>query len=528
MKDASPVAGAGGFAFLAGFAIAALWQPRASAGAEASASAGELIIEHVTVVSPERSGAMPDTTVRIRDERIVSVSRSRSSRSESAAARNVEVLDGTGLYLSPGLIDSHLHTHELPGLIPPVEQARPDLARDLRHQMPRSFLYFGFTTIVDAIGTRERLQEWNAHPLRPDMRFCGAAPIPGGYPPTYQSPEEQVKQYPYLLVQKGDEARAPAGVEPSAHTPEAVIARMKKDGALCVKTFYERGFGEVDVWLAPRLDTIQALVKAAHAAKLPVLIHANGSDAQEFALKSGADIIAHGLWHWHGEQQHTQLTPRTKAILDEVIESRRGWQPTMRVLYGQRDVFDPEFLSNPKLAEVVPASALTWYRSQAGQWFREAIAPAMLPKSVLDSGDPARQWDAIRSLQESFILAAPIARNASATGYLAQHGGKLLFATDTPGSPGYPNQPGLNGWLEMNLLLEAGVTPAQIFRSATLVNAEALGLRKELGTVQRGKRANLLLTRADPSQTIQAYDQIVKVIVGGRMIDRSELAANRN
>jgi imidazolonepropionase-like amidohydrolase len=49
----------------------------------------------------------------------------------------------------------------------------------------------------------------------------------------------------------------------------------------------------------------------------------------------------------------------------------------------------------------------------------------------------------------------------------------------------------------------------------------------EIGTVQPGKRANLLLLRKDPTQSVGAYDEIVKVVLRGRVIDRAELAANR-
>jgi cytosine/adenosine deaminase-related metal-dependent hydrolase len=77
----------------------------------------------------------------------------------------------------------------------------------------------------------------------------------------------------------------------------------------------------------------------------------------------------------------------------------------------------------------------------------------------------------------------------------------------------------------MRRLIGAGLTSAQIFRAATLTNAEVLGLSREIGTVQPNKRANLLLLRQDPSQTIQAYDEIVKVILHGRVLDRAQLAA---
>jgi imidazolonepropionase-like amidohydrolase len=115
----------------------------------------------------------------------------------------------------------------------------------------------------------------------------------------------------------------------------------------------------------------------------------------------------------------------------------------------------------------------------------------------------------------------------AATAYLAQHGARLLFGTDTPSGPTYANPPGLNAWLEMHRLHDAGVTAAQIFEMATLRNAQAVKLDREVGTVEVGKRANLLLLRADPRQTVEAYDGIVKVIIGGRVLDRDELAADR-
>ena len=55
-----------------------------------------------------------------------------------------------------------------------------------------------------------------------------------------------------------------------------------------------------------------------------------------------------------------------------------------------------------------------------------------------------------------------------------------------------------------------------------------LGLDHEIGTVQPGKLANLLLLREDPTQTIQAYNKILKVIVRGKVFDRAALAADQD
>ena len=109
---------------------------------------------------------------------------------------------------------------------------------------------------------------------------------------------------------------------------------------------------------------------------------------------------------------------------------------------------------------------------------------------------------------------------------MAEHHGLLLFGTDTPCAPLFSNPPGLNGWWEMQSLVTSGVTPAQVFRAATLNNARALKLDKDIGTVQVGKRANLLLLREDPTQTIQAYSHIEKVVLGGRLLTPNALAAN--
>jgi hypothetical protein len=321
----------------------------------------------------------------------------------------------------------------------------------------------------------------------------------------------------YVLIEPG--MAAPEGIDPALHTPAAVVARMKADGAICVKTFFEHGFGANHNLPVPQLATIRALVESAHAAGLPVLIHANAEEAQRFGLDAGVDIMAHGTWHWSEKSATTDLTPSITQLLDRVLAAHTGWQPTIQVLYGERDLFDPSYLDDPRLARVLPGELINWYRSPEGQWFHNALAEDF-PET---KGKDPKAAQAV--VAENY--AVPIARVERAAGYLASHGGRLLFGTDTPSAPTYANPPGLNGWLEMHRLMTAGETPAQIFRSATLINAQALHLDHDIGTVERGKRANLLLLRKDPTQTIDAYADIARVILGGRVLDPAELAANR-
>ena len=191
------------------------------------------------------------------------------------------------------------------------------------------------------------------------------------------------------------------------------------------------------------------------------------------------------MWQWNAQPGNvTQLTPDVQQILQGVIDARLGWQPTMQVIYGFRDLFDPQYLSDTTLARVLPADLIEWYRSAEGRSFRDRMAQG-LPKEVT-TGDEVARWTAIQAM-----YAESIARNESAARYLADRNARILFGTDTPAAPIYTNPPGLNGWLEMRRLVAGGLTAHQVFVAATLANATALGLADEIGTVEAGKRANL-------------------------------------
>jgi len=67
---------------------------------------------------------------------------------------------------------------------------------------------------------------------------------------------------------------------------------------------------------------------------------------------------------------------------------------------------------------------------------------------------------------------------------------------------------------------------ARILRTATLDNALAFGLAKDLGTIQVGKRADLLLLRENPLTNVSAYDSIETIFLNGEPIGREELRAH--
>jgi imidazolonepropionase-like amidohydrolase len=102
----------------------------------------------------------------------------------------------------------------------------------------------------------------------------------------------------------------------------------------------------------------------------------------------------------------------------------------------------------------------------------------------------------------------------------------VIFGSDTPGVDGFGNPPGLNGRLELQDWADAGAPLPLILRAATLDNATALGLSRELGSIEAGKRADLLLLKENPLTNVSAYDSIETIFLNGEPIARQTLRAH--
>jgi len=80
---------------------------------------------------------------------------------------------------------------------------------------------------------------------------------------------------------------------------------------------------------------------------------------------------------------------------------------------------------------------------------------------------------------------------------------------------------------EMEELVRAGFTPGEALKAATSVNAQTLGAESDIGTIEQGKVADLVLLDADPIADIRNTRRIHAVIQGGRLVDRQALLAAR-
>jgi hypothetical protein len=224
------------------------------------------------------------------------------------------------------------------------------------------------------------------------------------------------------------------------------------------------------------------------------------------------DVIAHGMWNWGALDPQPELPPETKTLLDRIVQKRTGYQPTIQVMGGLRAYFDPEYFKLPAIPRVILAALLGWFKSPEGKWFRKEIDEDNTPEA-----DMRERYDR-----------GPIRRVRQVVAYLAARNANFLFGTDTPAAPTYGNLPGLNGYLEMQQLHEAGLSLEQIFKAATINNAHEFKLDSQVGSIEPGKVANLVLLKKSPLASVDAYDRIVTVWVHGRPISRGSLAVSPN
>jgi hypothetical protein len=475
---------------------------------------GRTWITDVTIISPENVDHIGRGSVLIESGRVVRVERKKGAKKPTGAT----VVSGKGQFLIPGLIDSHVHLASVPGVTLELNQ-NPDAAHatmlaDYYTQLPRSYLYFGYTTLIDlAVVKREVLEDFRRAPLHPDLYDCGPSlPVANGYPMSFAPPELRFQLFPNFLYDPAQSASIPADYKPQDHTPAAAVAADKRAGAICVKTYFERGFGQ-DKNLPVITHRLAAEVRnAATQESLVLMMHANSFEAQQFAVDTDVNVIAHGMWNWGALDRQPELPPEIKTLLDRIVQKRTGYQATIQVMRGLRAYFDPEYLKMPEIPQIIPAPLLAWFNSPEGKWFRKEIDEDNTPDAEVSEG----------------FDRGPIRRVRQVVGYLATRNANFLFGTDTPSAPTYGNLPGLNGYLEMQQLHEAGLSLEQIFKAATINNAREFKLDSQVGSIERGKIANLVLLKTSPLKSVDAYDRIVTVWVHGRPISRDRLAVSPN
>jgi imidazolonepropionase-like amidohydrolase len=435
-----------------------------------------------TLVDGTGAAPVPDAVVLIRDGKIDCA----GPRAACPVPAGVDATDLHGQWITPGLIDAHVHFSQT-GWADGRYDAVDDRARhpyeavegDLRRHPGRfghTWLCTGVTSVFDVGGYAWtlRLPEW-AEPLADEPRIRAAGPLLS----TLDHFLNLAGERQFIYLKDADAAREG-------------VRYLAESGAAAIKVWYIA----VDT---RKPDEVFAAVQAggeeARKRGLPLIVHSTELATAKSALRAGAKLLVHSVWDAPIDDEFLDLVKKNGAIYCPTLTVGRGYARMYAgaVRHQVPEVDDPNHCVDPvtlkKVAETpdlpVTATAEQLTRIETRTADRERIAAANL-KKVADAG-------------------IPIAMGTDAGNPLTLHGPSV--------------------YAEMEAMQAAGMTPMQVLVSATHGGSLALGRDKELGTVEKGKLADLLILGADPTKDAAAFRQVRSVVRGGVMRSVSELSA---
>jgi imidazolonepropionase-like amidohydrolase len=432
-----------------------------SAGAIADHTNSSISIAFVdvNVVSMNRQEVDEHQTVLVAGDRIVAIGPTAAVRVPPGARR----IAGAGRYLMPGIIDMHVHFRRQPTEDDLAYSRMPDY-RERNDDWGVLFIANGVTSV----------RMMHGHPLGDELTarsrgdwlgplVYSTGPITDGSPP--------VHPYNRILTQPADAAK--------------LVAEDKAKGYV--------GFKVYDNLSLPVYD---AIVSAAATAHLDVVGHipdevsvahaiaahqATIEHADSFLYSLQRDNPSKAAWAdtpWHDAYQRADLE-RLTAIADELHRAGIWTCPT--IIVGQ--FWAPDYEYSPEMKYVPAAFRADLHKHWAPAPFEERRAFALA---------------AVRRLHE--------------------RGAGLLLGTDA-----YITIPGFSALQELGLFVQAGLTPYEALQTGTINAARALHEQDSVGTVDIGKRADLLLLESNPLADVANVRKLVGVSLRGRWLPQSEL-----
>ena len=218
-----------------------------------------------------------------------------------------------------------------------------------------------------------------------------------------------------------------------------------------------------------------------------VYTHASQLSDVRDTLAGGVDLIAHGFAE--------ELTAESD-IAQMIVQQKVSWLPDINNAESSVKIFDhPEIWEDPTLLKSVPAV-----------YIEMAHDPKVL----------ARLEGRLERSRRSHQMRMRTVK------VLYDMGANILVGTDSTGAP-HRMFYGGDIHRELEHLVNAGMTPMDVIVAASRKAAEYLGQEKELGTVEAGKIADLLILSGNPLEDIRNSRTIEQVIYAGRLIDRDNV-----
>jgi imidazolonepropionase-like amidohydrolase len=452
-------------------------------GLAAAAPAAVTVINGATVIHPARSGdavVARGATIVISGDRIQLAGAGITLELPQGA----KVIDGRGKWVIPGLVDSHVHFFQSGNLY-----TRPDAA-DFNAVVPyadevarnkarldatfKVWLASGVTSVVDIGGPF-----WNFD-MRDRAVASPAAPrvaVAGPLLSMIDRPQLDLGDPPIVKITSPDEARA-------------LVARELARNPDFIKVWFIHQQGDD---LAAQEAIVKAAGDAAHAAGKRLAVHATELLVAKAALRAGADFLVHSVTDEPVDDEFIALAKKNRALLCPTLFVVDGyglalsnaWKPT--AIEAARA--DPEILAAMDDLDGIPAEK------------RPPVVASLIEKP--------------RRLQAPEIAMNNLRR-------LADAGVEIVMGTDA-GNIGTVHGPSIHR--EMRMMVESGLTPLEVLRSATVGGARTMGLEAQAGEVAAGRLADLVILEADPLADIANLEKVHRTIKGGLVYDPAALMA---
>lgn len=243
----------------------------------------------------------------------------------------------------------------------------------------------------------------------------------------------------------------------------AHVRRIKAQGGISIKNYNQ-----------PRREQRQQVVAASRAEDMLVVAEGGSLFGMDMSLiADGNSTIEHNV----------PLEVMYEDVLQFFAQSDSNYTPTLVVTYGGL-AGDP-------------------YWRQATNVFENPLLVHTPPRQLLAA--TARR---VKAPEWAFVDDD----NAREAAKLAERGVKVAIGA-------HGQQAGIAAHWELWSFVRGGMTPVEALRAGTIVGAQSLGMAQDIGSIEPGKLADLVILSADPSQNIRASDDIERVMLGGRLYD---------
>lgn len=441
-------------------------------------AAKTVVLTHVRVIDGTGAPAQADRTIVIADGRIAAI-----GGPELAIPAGADVLDMTGHSAMPGIIGMHDHPYYIarPNLDAAGKSEPPLMVPEMAFSSPRLYLATGVTT-TRTTGSVEPYTDLNL------KKLIDAGSIPG--------PHMDVTG-PYLE---------------GAGSPFAQMHQLHDgiDARRTVEFWADQGATSFKAYMNITRAELKSAIDAAHARGIKVTGHLCSITYPE-AVALGIDNLEHGFF------VNTQLDPgkapdlcpkttggptlaamkaggpEATALIKQLVDAHVALTSTLPVFEQNVPNHAP---LDPRVMAVMTADARTAYLYARN---RRAAAP---PEAAAEA---AAAFANAQALERQFVSA----------------GGLLMAGLDPTGNGGVV--PGFGDQREIELLVDAGFTPIEAIRIATLNGAVYLGVADRIGSIAVGKNADLVLMKGDPSRRIADIENVEIVFKDGIGYDPARL-----